>query len=80
MHLVCDSASAFLCLANYPMAQVVWSDILPRACYFGALSPAIVEMKGRSTNNWSRSLSRRLGVGVFASPPVSVVFLSSISG
>ena len=34
------------CLANYPMPQVVWSDILPRACYFGALSPAKVEMKG----------------------------------
>ena len=56
------------CLANYPMAQVVWSDILPRACYFGALSPAKVEMKRRSTNNWSRSLGRRLGVGVLHHP------------
>ena len=56
------------CLANYPTARVVWSDILLRACYFGALSPAKVEMKRRSTNKWSLSLGHHLGVGILHHP------------
>ncbi len=56
------------CLARFPAATVVWSDILPRACYFGAWSPSKIEKKRRLINKWSRSFGRRLGVGVLHHP------------
>ena len=56
------------CLSRFPRARLVWLDILPRACYFGAYSPSRVEMKRRSMNKWARSLSRRVGASVLHHP------------
>ena len=52
------------CCARFPGAQLVWSDILPRACFFGAFSQAKMEMKRRSINKWARKVGRRIGVAV----------------
>ena len=56
------------CCAHFPGARLIWSDILPRACYFGALSQSKLEMKRRSVNKWARSVSRRMGVAVLHHP------------
>ena len=52
----------------YPAARLVWSDILPRACYFGAKNPAKMETKRRAVDRWARSLRRRLAVSVLQHP------------
>ena len=49
------------CLDTYPYAHLVRSDILPRACYFGATNPAKIEKKRRSINRWARSIGCRMG-------------------
>ena len=56
------------CCDKYPWTKLVWSDILPRACYFGTINPSKLEMKRRAVNRWARSLSRRMGVSVLHHP------------
>ncbi len=56
------------CCANFPGARLIWSDIFPRACFFGALSQSKLEMKRRSINKWARSVSRRTGVSILHHP------------
>ena len=53
---------------KYPWTKLVWSDILPCACYFGTINPSKLEMKRRAVNRWARSLSRRMGVSVLHHP------------
>ena len=38
----------------------MWSDVLPRPCFVGAISQPKMERKRRSTNRWARSLSCRM--------------------
>ena len=56
------------CCDKYPWTKLVWSDILPRACYFGTINPSKLEMKRQAVNRWARSLSRRMGVSVLHHP------------
>ena len=56
------------CREAYPEAKLVWSDILPRACYFGTTDPSKIEMKRRKANKWARSYGRRIGVSVLNHP------------
>ncbi len=50
------------CSVQFPRAHLVWSDILPRACYFGALSQSKLEMKRRSINKYHGTESALLRV------------------
>ena len=43
------------CAAWCPSMTIVWSDILPRVFYFGALSQSALERKRRTINRWARS-------------------------
>ena len=56
------------CNQFFPEARLVWSDILPRACYFGAINPARMEMKRRAINRWAWTISRRLDTAVLHHP------------
>ena len=56
------------CIDHLPGIRLIWSDILPRACYFGAVNPARIEMKRRAVNKWARSFSGRIGASVLHHP------------
>ena len=56
------------CIETFPRSKLIWSDILPRACYFGAKQPAKMEMKRRVVNKWARSFSKRIGASVLHHP------------
>ena len=48
------------CVLRFQSARIVWSDILPRACYFGTRFPARADRKRRSINRWCRSIGNKL--------------------
>ncbi len=56
------------CRNRFPDAALVWSNMRPRACYFGAFDPKKMEMKRRSINRYATSFSRRIGATVLQHP------------
>ena len=54
------------CTQFFPEARLVWSDILPRACYLEI--DMEMEMKRRAVNRWAWTISRRLGTAVLHHP------------
>ena len=56
------------CVLRFQSARIVWSDILPRACYFGTRFPARADRKRRSINRWCRSVGNKFGITTLAHP------------
>ena len=49
------------CKSMYPNALLLWSEILPRAFYFGANPQEGMERQRRAVNRWARSRCGRMG-------------------